>query len=322
MSPSKKAMSSGEAAMSPRPSERPTGLPTAPEVLVIEDDPDYAYILRRMLTDRSAGAFPLEHVDRLENGLDRLQRGGIDVVLLDLDLPDSFGLETFLSVHNHAPEVPVVVLTGLDDETVAVNAVRKGAQDYLVKGDFGNQLLARAIRYAIERNELQLSLRSLSLEDDLTGLYNRRGFVALAGQQLKMARRNDVRLLVMFADLDGLKAINDAHGHVTGSEAIVEAAGVLRQTFRDSDILARFGGDEFVIMLPDTGAEAFDVPAQRLRRNLEAWNGRKARPYRLSMSLGAAAYDPEKPLTLYQLIERADKAMYRDKRRRSQARLA
>ena len=287
-----------------------------PRVLLIEDDGDYAYILRRMLTRRGGSALPLEHVDRLADGISRMDEGGIDAVLLDLDLPDSFGIDTFLSVHRRAPEIPVVVLTGLDDETVAVGAVRQGAQDYLVKGDFGGQLLVRAIRYAIERNQLQQSLRNLSLEDDLTGLYNRRGFVALAEQQLRLARRKDIRLLVAFADLDGLKAINDSHGHVVGSEAIVEAANVLRETFRDSDILARFGGDEFVILMPETEAETFVAPAERLRRNLAAFNQREARPYKLSMSLGAAAWDPRQPISLHELIERADKAMYDDKRRR------
>lgn len=292
----------------------------APRVLLIEDDGDYAYILRRMLSETGGGALPVEHVDRLAAGITRLDEGGVDVVLLDLDLPDSFGLDTFLAVHRRAPEIPVVVLTGLDDETVAVGAVRRGAQDYLVKGDFGGQLLARAIRYAIERNHLQQSLRNLSLEDDLTGLYNRRGFIALAEQQLKMARRKGIRLLVAFADLDGLKAINDAHGHVVGSEAIAEAATLLRKTFRDSDILARFGGDEFVILMPETGEETFDAPCERLRRNLEAFNREKARPYELSMSLGAAAYDPQQPCSLHQLIERADRAMYEDKRRRAGSR--
>ena len=157
-----------------------------PRVLLIEDSEDYAYILRRMLTQRGGSALALEHVDRLAAGIRRIDEGGIDAVLLDLDLPDSFGIETFLAVHQRAPEIPVLVLTGLDDETVAVTAVRQGAQDYLVKGDFESQLLVRAIRYAIERNQLQQDLRNLSLEDELTGLYNQRGFVALAEQQLRL----------------------------------------------------------------------------------------------------------------------------------------
>lgn len=291
-----------------------------PRVVLIEDDDDYAYLLRRMITEHGHDSLALERVDRLAAGLTRLDAGGVDIVLLDLDLPDSFGIETFLEVQRRVPEIPIVVLTGLDDETVAVGAVRKGAQDYLVKGDFGGHLLVRAIRYAIERNQLQLGLRNLSLEDDLTGLYNRRGFVALAEQQLKLARRNNIRLLVAFADLDGLKAINDAHGHLIGSEAIVEASKLLRETFRDSDIVARFGGDEFVILLPETEAETFEAPVERLRQNLAAFNQEDTHLYQLSISLGAAAYDPQAPCSLHQLIEQADKAMYDDKRRRGKAR--
>lgn len=299
---------------------RDESLAATPHVLLIEDDRDYAYILRRMLSERGDEALPLEHVESLEAGISRIDEGGIDVVLLDLDLPDSFGIDTFHTIHHCAPEIPVVVLSGLDDPTITVNAVRQGAQDYLVKGDFGGQLLVRAIRYAIERNHLQQSLRNLSLEDDLTGLYNRRGFLALAEQQMKLARRKGIRLLIAFADLDGLKAINDAHGHTVGSQAIVEAAGILRETFRDSDILGRFGGDEFVILLPETKQETFEAPAERLRHNLRAFNEQHSHPFQLSMSLGAAAYNPEEPCTLEQLIEEADKAMYEDKRRRGRAR--
>lgn len=291
-----------------------------PRVLLIEDDGDYAYILRRMLTRRGGSALPIEHVDRLAAGISRMDEGGIDAVLLDLDLPDSFGIETFHAVNRRMPEVPVVVLSGHDDERVALKAVRDGAQDYLVKGDFDRRLLVRAIRYAIERNHLQQTLRNLSLEDDLTGLYNRRGFKALAEQQIRMAYRQETCLLLIFADLDGLKAINDAHGHLVGSEAIVDTAKLLLENFRDSDIVARLGGDEFVVLLPETPEKDFPVPANRLRRRLAEFNRAAGRPYQLSLSLGAAAYDPRSPSPLDQLIERADQAMYRDKRKRRRAR--
>lgn len=294
---------------------------SATGVLLVEDDPTDAYMLRRVLTARQAGQqFALEHVDRLSKGLDRLEDGGVDILLLDLDLPDSFGIETFHAVNRRMPEVPVVVLSGHDDERVALKAVRDGAQDYLVKGDFDRRLLVRAIRYAIERHHLQQTLRNLSLEDDLTGLYNRRGFKALAEQQIRMAYRQETCLLLMFADLDGLKAINDAHGHPVGSEAIVDTAKLLTENFRDSDIVARLGGDEFVVLLPETPEKDFPVPANRLRRRLAEFNRAGGRPYQLSLSLGAAAYDPRDPSPLDQLIERADQAMYRDKRKRRQAR--
>ncbi len=121
------------------------------KVLLIEDNPLDARLIGIMLRDASGGAFELDHVDRLEPGLCRLARGGIDLVLVDLSLPDSHGLETFTRVHAHAPKVPIIVLSGLADETVAVTAVHEGAQDYLVKGQVNGPLLVRAMRYAIER---------------------------------------------------------------------------------------------------------------------------------------------------------------------------
>ena len=290
----------------------------ATSVLLVEDDPGDAYMLRRVLTTMGEGQFSLQHVDLLAKGLARLDEGGIDVLLLDLDLPDSFGLETFLTVSQHAPEVPVVVLSGLDDESVAVRAVSEGAQDYLVKGNFGGQLLVRAMRYAIERQKLKHSLRHLSLEDNLTGLYNHRGFMTLAKQQFRMAGRRESSLLLAFAELDDLKEINDTYGHLVGSEALVEAATILRDTFRKSDILARFGGDEFVILLAETDVGEFAVPTQRLHQNFEAFNQRSSRPYRLSMSLGCATYDRRTPCTLEELIQQADRSMYEEKRRKRQ----
>jgi signal transduction histidine kinase len=130
-------------------------------VLLVEDNPGDARLIREMLAEgrdplhTGRQAFDLEWADRLSTGLERLAVGGIDVALLDLSLPDSQGLETFLKIHDQAPGVPVVVITGLDDETLAVQAVHEGAQDYLVKGQVTGNLLTRAIRYAIERKNIE-----------------------------------------------------------------------------------------------------------------------------------------------------------------------
>ena len=292
---------------------------SATHVLLVEDDAADAYMLRRVLTAKGGCRFTLEHVDRLSKGLDRLEAGGVDVLLLDLDLPDSFGLETFHAINRRLPQVPIVVMSGHDDEKVALEAVRDGAQDYLVKGEFDRALLWRSIRYAVERHHLQQTLRNLSLEDDLTGLYNRRGFTTLGEQQLRLAHRKNSFLSLAFVDVDGLKEINDEHGHLVGSEALIAAAQVLRETFRKSDILARFGGDEFVILLPETDGGDLRAAARRLRQNLAEFNRGTRLPFRLAMSLGYAAFDPEEPSTMDELIERADRSMYEKKGRRSVA---
>lgn len=136
-------------AVAPPQPEVPAGAPI--KVLLIEDNPLDVRLINIMLRDSAPGAFVIEQVERLEAGLQRLARGGIDLVLVDLSLPDSQGLDTFASVHAQAANVPIIVLSGLADETVAVNAVHEGAQDYLVKGQVSGPLLVRAMRYAIER---------------------------------------------------------------------------------------------------------------------------------------------------------------------------
>jgi signal transduction histidine kinase len=125
---------------------------------LIEDNPGDARLITELLAEMNSGQFSLECADQLQEGLDRLKKGRIDVVLLDLSLPDSQGLDTFAAAHASARSVPIIVLTGLDDETVAIKAVKEGAQDYLVKGRVDGELLSNAIRYAIERQKIRMEL--------------------------------------------------------------------------------------------------------------------------------------------------------------------
>ena len=130
------------------------------KILLIEDNPGDARLIREMLADAGGQGFAIEWVSRLAEGLERLGRGGIDLVLLDLGLPDSQGLDTFIKAHAQAPHVPFVVLTGLADETLGLTAVRKGAQDYLFKDGTDPHLLLRAIRYATERKQAEIALEA------------------------------------------------------------------------------------------------------------------------------------------------------------------
>jgi diguanylate cyclase (GGDEF)-like protein/PAS domain S-box-containing protein len=165
-----------------------------------------------------------------------------------------------------------------------------------------------------ERKRVE-DLRRLSTRDELTGLLNRRGFVELAEQQLKVARRSCSELLLIFADLDGLKPVNDALGHAEGDRALMDAADVLRQTFRDSDIVARLGGDEFAV-LAEAGEGSWGTLWRRVQEGTDAFNRRGERPYRLSISLGCARFGVGDPCDLEALLRRADAAMYQEKRER------
>lgn len=134
------------------------------KVLLIEDNAIDARLIQIMLSEAGSGLFEVEHADRLKRGLERLSEGDIGMVLLDLSLPDSHGLSTFVQVHQVARGVPIIVMSGLDDQTVAVNAVHEGAQDYLVKGQVGPQVLVRAMRYAIERKRTAEQLAAYAEE--------------------------------------------------------------------------------------------------------------------------------------------------------------
>ncbi len=161
-----------------------------------------------------------------------------------------------------------------------------------------------------ERKQAEEKLRELSLVDELTGLNNRRGFMLLAEQQLLAAGRMKQKALLLYADLDGLKRINDTLGHTEGDRALIDTAGLLRKTFRSSDIIARLGGDEFVVLAIDTADNANETILARLQDYLRIHNLYGNRHHRLSVSVGIAHFDPARPCTLEELLEQGDKAMY------------
>lgn len=167
-----------------------------------------------------------------------------------------------------------------------------------------------------ERKLMEENLRSQSITDELTGLYNRRGFFALAEQQLKVAHRVKKKLLILAADLDFLKKVNDTYGHNAGDLLLIDAANLLRETFRASDIIARIGGDEFVVMQLEQTDVAAELLTDRLYKNLIRHNDRPDREHDLSISIGITYYDPEKPCSLDELLAKADELMYQHKKSR------
>ena len=287
---------------------------SALSVMLIEDNPGDARLILESLKEATSQNFVLVQADRLSTGIARLLEREFDLILLDLSLPDCQRLETLARLREHITHVPVVVLTGLADEAVAVQALQAGAQDYLVKGQIDSQALVRALRYAVERHRLQESMRNLSLTDELTGLRNRRGLLTLAEQYLKVARRNATSAILIFADLDGLKRINDTFGHLEGDRAIVDMARIMKGTCRESDIIARVGGDEFVILTVDYSGDGANVLVERLRRSVEKHNEENRRGYRLSFSTGVVVFDAQRPAALEELIAEADSLLYRNKR--------
>jgi diguanylate cyclase (GGDEF)-like protein/PAS domain S-box-containing protein len=445
-------------------------------ILLVEDNPGDARWVREIAGEVHNPRLALTMAATLQEAMTCLDAQPCDLILLDLSLPDSFGLETCERVLAHMPNVPIIILSGLDDEVLADNAVRKGAQDYLIKGEVDAHSLGRAIRCAIERKhagearleseqrfraifesikdvffrtdmtgrvieispsvealtgyppyafiggslgkfqhgdddicslctavaefgtvndyemalfsrdnrlvtvtisakleqgpkgesigiegilhdisdrkqmelelrgarqqlerevqartvELQHSVenltremtlrahaeeevRKLALVDDLTGLYNRRGFYTLAEQQLRIIRRLQQCAFFVFIDVDGLKAINDRFGHAEGDHALSLVAACLVDTFRESDILGRIGGDEFVVMGSDAGAGNADQIRDRVMAALARHGAHENLPYVLGASVGVVYTDPQVFNSLDDMVAIADQRMYQIK---------
>lgn len=286
------------------------------KVLHVEDNAGDVRLLRELLGEAAAFQFDLTAVPALRDALPAIAGSTFDVALLDLSLPDSQGLESVRQIRQAAPHLPVVIMTGQSDRALAFEALKEGAQDYLEKDRLTSYWLARAILYAMERHRLMEELHALTLVDDLTGLSNRRGFFVLAEQQLKLVRRMQNKLIVMYADLDGLKQINDTFGHQEGDRALIQLSQVLRKTFRDSDIIARIGGDEFALFAADSACADIQVLPSRLQKNLEEFNALGSVPYPLSISVGTVCLDFVNHASLQVLLDRADRAMYAQKQGR------
>ena len=284
----------------------------AHSVLLIEDNAGDARLIREMLYEEENAPFDLRSVDRLSRGLEALSKQAASLVLLDLSLPDSHGLDTFSKVYAHAPKVPIIVLSGNDDETLALYAVKSGAQDYLVKGRIDRELLLRAMQYAIERKRYQEELERQANYDALTGLPNRH----LLNDRLKQAvisTRNQRSVAVVFIDLDHFKVINDSLGHDFGDEVLRQIGERLQSSVRDGDTVARLGGDEFILILNDQTRE--DLIFRSMRRII----GRIGEPMmiaghelNISCSAGISTY-PQDGTDANTLLKNADAAMYRAK---------
>src|SRR5216683_6177883 len=269
--------------------------------------------LRGLLDTEDSTQFHIAHVADLDLASKRLSSDPADVLLLELGSKQQQGRPYVQAARAAAPDTPMVILAESEDELLAVDALRQGAQDYLAKERLDRSALVRALRYSIERHRLQKNLQNLSLIDDLTGLYNRRGFLALAEQHLRMIQRKGAALLI-YLDLDDLKLINDSYGHLEGNRALMVTANVLRACFRQSDILARLGGDEFCVLMTDACQDSTVQVRKRLQQRVDFTNALSASRIRLSLSIGIADVPAVRQPPLEELLRLADALMYEQKR--------
>ena len=278
-------------------------------VMIVDDDVSILDILRQSL---SMEGYTCQAFTRGEDALKALERMPAEVMLTDIVMPGMQGLELVSKAKRLHPAMTTIVMTGLIEEFSYDEAIRFGAADFIKKPFTIQELLVR-----IKHAKLQDQLRELSMTDELTGLSNRRGFFAFAQQQMKHARRNGERMVLLFADLDDFKVINDTFGHEAGDRALVDAAQILVETFRESDIIARLGGDEFAVILGNTPDAGIEAVRNRLEERLAGYNaGRNDGTFRLAVSVALTVFDPAKPVTVDELVRQADERMYEQKQQK------
>jgi diguanylate cyclase (GGDEF)-like protein len=271
-------------------------------------------LIEQMLLESMGTAVVVVHGNTVADAISALAESDVvDCVLLDLSLPDAAGLDALEKIQSAAPAAPVVVLTGREDQTLALRAVQVGAQDYLPKRGTDAALLARAVRYAIERKRTELRLAHDALHDQLTGLPNRALFLDRLAMALARSRRGAESVAVLFIDLDRFKAVNDSLGHEVGDELLSLVADRLRGCLRGGDTVARFGGDEFLLLCPDLRSqlEALTL-AHRARDVIEEPLELAGREISITACVGIACADHEETVA-ESLIRDADHAMYRAK---------
>ena len=298
----------------------------AVRALLVEDNSADARLMVELLADSGARGVQLHHVDRVSAALMNLGNQEFDIVLLDLSLPDSSGLETVSRICGADPRIPVIVLTGMEDDALALAAVQAGAQDYLVKGQVDGTGIARSIRYAIERKRLEDSLQYLATHDFLTGLPNRRLFQDRMAHAIERARRDLMggeekwKLAVVLLDLDNFKSVNDTLGHAQGDLLLQVVAEHLQKSIRKADTLARMGGDEFTFIFENvTGTEDEEILARKIQAVFQQPFQSGGHILEVTASIGISLY-PFDGEDAESLLKHADIAMYLAKRARNQAR--
>jgi diguanylate cyclase (GGDEF)-like protein len=249
------------------------------KVLLVEDDQEFADVLKIRLSKENSPRLEITCLPTLQQALKALAGNDWDLILLDLMLPDSSGIRTFTTLRSQARHTPVVIMSGLDNDSLAIDAVRKGAEDYLVKGEINSRLLLRVLHHAVDRHRIKenlasvterlresnLRLETMALLDPLTELYNRRGLQQALRRETHILSREGGKLMVLFFDIDDFKKINNSLGHPVGDVLLKEIAKKIRDSVRGSDHVARIGGDEFMLLLPNTPFTEGLQLAERLR---------------------------------------------------------
>jgi diguanylate cyclase (GGDEF)-like protein len=289
------------------------------KILICDDDPADRKLVRaylRQIDDREIVLLEAGRRDEIQNALDK---GRIDLVFMDIQMPEKSGMDWLAEIVEKRT-APVVMLTGSGNEEIAVQSLQEGAVGYLPKSKLSTEKLAETIDGALKGwRQIQQSranreeLERLANFDSLTGLLNRGAILRKLGEQIKHANRYREELSLDMLDIDHFKEVNDQYGHLTGDDVLEQVAVLLRQTIRDADTVGRYGGEEFIIILPKTGLSSALIVAERVRNTIEAseMKDSEGNMFGITVSQGISIYTPGEDE--YSLISRADNALYKAK---------
>lgn len=285
------------------------------KVLYAEENQEDIFLFNRLLKRDQRTDYELICVKSLSECIDALNTDTFDLVLLELWLRDSRGIDTLANIVGLGVETPIIVLTGVEDEELGEVLIKMGAVDYLPKAQ-AKTLLLRTMAYALERHHLLQQLREKAMEDPLTHLLNRAAFLERLEFLIHQADRSGDKLVAAMLDLDGFKPINDQWGHHAGDEVLIAIAQRLKESLRRSDIVGRYGGDEFVVILTHY-SDVRDVMAvlenelSLITQPIDVSLDGETHKLSVGASIGVTEWSPgEKP---DQLLNRADEAMYKSK---------
>ena len=304
-----------------------------PRILVVDDDESVRELLSTVLFDEG---YQVTTAESAEQALEYFYKDPFPLVITDLRMSGMDGLELLEKVKAFSEETQVVIITGHASLDTALQALREGVYDYLIKPieslDIVTALVNRAldkVRLIVENQylfkklqanceeleEVNVSLREISLRDGLTGLYNQRYFRQALNRELKRSSRHERSFSLLFCDIDHFKQYNDANGHIDGDEALKEFSDILLERLRQTDVACRYGGEEFIILLPETSKERADYLAKDIRSLVEShsFKGEATQPGgRLTVSIGIASF-PDDAIEEVELLRLADQALYKAK---------
>jgi diguanylate cyclase (GGDEF)-like protein len=286
------------------------------KILLIDDDPAMARLVARLVAEFRRGPFVVDYACDYAGGLACLLRGAHALCLLDYQLGARDGLELLREARAAACPTPVILLTGSGRAETDLAAMDLGAADFLEKAELTPRSLERAVGFALENAEAQAQLRAAAAHDELTGVLNRREFDRRLQEEWQRSQRHRRPFAVVMIDLDHFKRINDTHGHQAGDAVLRHVAGQLSGQTREGDCLARYGGDEFALLMVETDREGAHAAAARLHALLGSTPCRipaKNLVIEVAVSVGAAAW-PQDAETPAGLMAAADTALYAAKR--------